>query len=172
MVMGNIKETIKNRKLKNIFYSLENDIKAGFSLTAAFEKFEKDLGKLSVSMIKLGEETGDLARAVKDLSVILHEISDNRKREGLMSILVNENTSALVQGITGKITINENGEYYYQDTLIDLNTLKQTLESLKPDKSIILSVDKSVRFERFIQLIDVLKRYNLNNLSIATRPVS
>ena len=80
MVMGNIKETIKNRKLKNIFYSLENDIKAGFSLTAAFEKFEKDLGKLSVSMIKLGEETGDLARAVKDLSVILHEISDNRKR--------------------------------------------------------------------------------------------
>lgn len=71
-----------------------------------------------------------------------------------------------------KITINENGEYYYQDTLIDLNTLKQTLESLKPDKSIILSVDKSVRFERFIQLIDVLKLYNLNNLSIATRPVS
>ena len=71
---------VKNRKLKNIFYSLENDIKAGFSLTAAFEKFEKDLGKLSVSMIKLGEETGDLARAVKDLFVILHEILDNRKR--------------------------------------------------------------------------------------------
>jgi len=80
MVIGNIKDSIKNKKLKQIVYSLENDIKAGLSLTIAFEKFEKELGKLSVSMIKLGEETGDLARAVKDLSVILHEISDNRKR--------------------------------------------------------------------------------------------
>jgi len=80
MVLGNIKDTIKNKKLKKIFISLENDIKAGLSLTAAFEKFEKELGKLTTSMIKLGEETGDLARAVKDLSVILHEILDNRKR--------------------------------------------------------------------------------------------
>ncbi|AZV47059.1 type II secretion system F family protein [Nautilia sp. PV-1] len=80
MVVGNIKESIKNKKLKKIFYSLENDIKAGLSLTAAFEKFEKELGTLTISMIKLGEETGDLARAVKDLSVILHEILDNRKR--------------------------------------------------------------------------------------------
>jgi general secretion pathway protein F len=79
-VIGNIKDTIKNPKLKEIFNSLENDIKAGFSLTTAFEKFEKDLGKLTISMIKLGEETGDLAGAIKDLSIILHEILDNRKR--------------------------------------------------------------------------------------------
>ncbi len=79
-VIGNIKDSIKNKKLKKIFMSIENDIKAGFSLTNAFEKFEKELGKLTTSMIKLGEETGDLARAIKDLSVILHEILDNRKR--------------------------------------------------------------------------------------------
>jgi len=79
-VIGNIKDSIKNKKLKKIFISIENDIKAGFSLTNAFEKFEKELGKLTTSMIKLGEETGDLARAIKDLSVILHEILDNRKR--------------------------------------------------------------------------------------------
>jgi len=80
IIVGNIKESIKNKRLKKIFYSLENDIKAGLSLTTAFEKFESELGKLSVSMIKLGEETGDLAGAVKDLSIILHEILDNRKR--------------------------------------------------------------------------------------------
>jgi len=80
MVIGNIKDTIKNKKLKKIFISIENDIKAGLSLTSAFEKFEKELGKLTISMIKLGEETGDLAGAIKDLSVILHEILDNRKR--------------------------------------------------------------------------------------------
>jgi len=79
-VIGHVKQTIKNRKLKEIFTSLENDIKAGLSLTSAFEKFENELGKLTLSMIKLGEETGDLARAIKDLSVILKEVLNNRKR--------------------------------------------------------------------------------------------
>ncbi|WP_456479677.1 type II secretion system F family protein [Nautilia sp.] len=80
MSVNNIKESIKNKKLKKIFDSIENDIKAGLSLTASFSKFEDDLGKLTVSMIKLGEETGDLAQAIKDLSIITHEILDNRKR--------------------------------------------------------------------------------------------
>ncbi len=71
-----------------------------------------------------------------------------------------------------KIAINKKGEYYHQDTLIDLDTLKKRLHSLKPDQPIILSVDKSVKFERFIELIDLLKSNHLNNLSIATRPVS
>jgi len=79
-VIGDIKDNIKNRKLKKIFNSIANDIKAGLSLTAAFEKFEKDLGRLTVSMIRLGEETGDIAMAIKDLSIILYEILDNRKR--------------------------------------------------------------------------------------------
>jgi len=79
-IMDNVKETIKNKKLKKIFRSVENDIKAGLSLTSSFSKFEQELGRLTVSMVRLGEETGDLARAFKDLSVILHEISDNRKR--------------------------------------------------------------------------------------------
>jgi general secretion pathway protein F len=80
VVFSNVIKGIKNKKLKKIFTSIQNDIQAGFSLTTAFEKFEKDLGNLTVSMIKLGEETGDLARAVKDLSHILTEILENRKR--------------------------------------------------------------------------------------------
>ncbi len=79
-VITDIKDNIKNKKLKKIFNSIANDIKAGLSLTAAFEKFEKELGKLTVSLIKLGEETGDIAMAIKDLSIILYEILDNRKR--------------------------------------------------------------------------------------------
>ena len=83
-----------------------------------------------------------------------------------------ENSNAQEDKDPFKIAINKDGEYYYQDSLINLDTLKKKLNSLKSDKSIILSVDKSVRFERFIELIDVLKSYNLNNLSIATRQVS
>lgn len=79
-VLDNIKENIKNKKLKKIFSSLANDIKAGLSLSESVKKFEKDLGTLSVAMVELGEETGDIARAMKDLSEILNEILENRKR--------------------------------------------------------------------------------------------
>ena len=80
LTLQNIIKAIKNKKLKYIFNSILQDIKGGFSLSDAFSKFEKDLGTLSIAMIKLGEETGDLARAIKDLANILHEILENRKR--------------------------------------------------------------------------------------------
>jgi general secretion pathway protein F len=79
-VLDNVKENIKNKKLKKIFYALSNDIRAGLSLSESVKKFEKDLGTLSVAMISLGEETGDIARAMKDLSEILSEILENRRR--------------------------------------------------------------------------------------------
>ncbi|WP_457559918.1 type II secretion system F family protein, partial [Caminibacter sp.] len=80
IVLSNVIKGIKDKKLKKILISILNDIQAGLSLTAAFEKFESKLGKLTTSMIRLGEETGDLARAVKDLADILNEILENRKR--------------------------------------------------------------------------------------------
>jgi len=80
IVIDNIKENVKNKKLKKIFNSVSNDIRAGLSLSDSFKKFEKDLGNLSIAMINLGEETGDLARAMRDLSEIISEIVENRNR--------------------------------------------------------------------------------------------
>jgi len=79
-VLDEVKQYIKDKKLKKIFYSISNDIKAGLSLTEAFSKFKDDLGILTVSMIRLGEETGDLGGAIRDLANILTEILENRKR--------------------------------------------------------------------------------------------
>jgi len=73
-------KSIKDKKLKYIVNSILQDVKGGFSLSHAFSKFEKELGVLSVAMIKLGEETGDLAEAIKDLATILQEILDNKRR--------------------------------------------------------------------------------------------
>jgi len=80
LVLEDIVGFIKNRKLKIIFTSILQDIQAGLSLNTAFEKYEKELGRLVVSMIRLGEESGDLVGAIKSLSIILNEILDNRKR--------------------------------------------------------------------------------------------
>jgi general secretion pathway protein F len=73
-------DNLKSKKLKKIFVSVMNDVKAGLSLSVAFSKFSDELGNLFISMIKLGEETGDLASAIKDLSEIIREILDNKKR--------------------------------------------------------------------------------------------
>jgi len=80
LTLQNIIKSIKDKKLKSIFESILQDIKSGLSLNQAFSKFEKELGTLTVAMIRLGEETGDLVGAIKDLANILNEILDNRKR--------------------------------------------------------------------------------------------
>ena len=79
LVLENIAKYIKDRKLKKIIISIANDIKAGLSLTQSVSKFEKELGILSVAMFRLGEETGDLSEAVKDLATIMSEILENRR---------------------------------------------------------------------------------------------
>jgi biopolymer transport protein ExbD len=79
-----------------------------------------------------------------------------------------ENTSAQNDKDPIKIAIDKDGKYYYLEALVGFDILKDKLSTLKPDDPIILSVDKSVRFERFIEMIDALKTHNLNNLSIAT----
>ena len=71
---------IKNKKLKQIFEDIYNRINSGFSLYNSFKTYEKQLGNIVISMISLGEESGDLANALKELSLILTEISENRKR--------------------------------------------------------------------------------------------
>ena len=79
MVLENIATYIKDRKLKKIIISIANDVKAGLSLSQAVKKFEKELGILSIAMFRLGEETGDLSAAVRDLANILSEILENRR---------------------------------------------------------------------------------------------
>ena len=79
MVLENIAQYVKDRKLRKIIISMSNDIKAGLSLSESVKKFEKELGILSVAMFKLGEETGDLSAAVKDLAAIMSEILNNRR---------------------------------------------------------------------------------------------
>jgi len=71
---------IKNKTLKKIFEDIYNKINSGYSLYNAFKNHEKQLGIIVTAMISLGEESGDLANALKELTLILSEINENRKR--------------------------------------------------------------------------------------------
>ncbi len=73
-------KSVKNKKLKNILKDIYDKINSGYSLYEAFRRYERELGVITVAMIRLGEESGDLAGAIRDLINILSEIEENRKR--------------------------------------------------------------------------------------------
>ena len=78
--LSQVIEGIHDKKLKKIFTDIYNKINAGYSLKEAFENYKDELGIIVLAMISLGEESGDLAGAVKSLVGILSEIDENRKR--------------------------------------------------------------------------------------------
>ena len=79
-ILSSVSENIKNKKLKKIFTQLNQDIQSGINISTSLKRYEKDIGKLSISMIELGEQTGMLAESFRDLAQILSEILENRKK--------------------------------------------------------------------------------------------
>jgi general secretion pathway protein F len=78
-----LEETAKNcpdPQVKMILNQILLDVESGMGLGASASRFSKQLGKLSISMFKLGEETGSLAESIKKLAEILQEILDNRRK--------------------------------------------------------------------------------------------
>jgi len=72
-------DTTENRQLNYILRSILRDLENGNSLYNACNKFSNQLGNLSISMIKLGENTGRLAESILKLADILDRIQANRR---------------------------------------------------------------------------------------------
>ncbi|ADN08494.1 type II secretion system F family protein [Sulfurimonas autotrophica] len=76
-------EAVKNQNdemIKAIFTKINNDIEGGKSLYNSAITFKEQLGFITLSMFKLGEETGRLSESVSHLTSILQNIIDNRKK--------------------------------------------------------------------------------------------
>jgi len=73
-----IQKSIKDRNLEKIITSIMNDINNGSSLADAFMKFENIFGNLTITMVKLGDKTGDSSKALFKLVEMLEEIRDNK----------------------------------------------------------------------------------------------
>lgn len=68
-----------------------------------------------------------------------------------------------------EITINENGEFFFNSEPVNFYTLLLRLDYLRREDMIIIRADRSSRFENFIELIDALKERSLENVSIAAQ---
>lgn len=68
-----------------------------------------------------------------------------------------------------EIVIDVNNAFYLDEKAVSLQDLSAGLKALEQGTSVVLRVDKAVRFEHFVSVIDLLKTFRLDNLSIVTR---
>lgn len=78
--LDEVVNTTQDKVVKEIFRQIFIKIEAGESIGNAFEAYNYELGNLSSSIIKLGEQTGTLSQEVIKLATILEEIYENRKK--------------------------------------------------------------------------------------------
>ena len=68
------------------------------------------------------------------------------------------------------IAVDKEGKYFYDKEELSLNLIKEKLLKLDPKKDIIsLRMDKSSEFRYFVDIIDILKTKNFENISIITK---
>jgi biopolymer transport protein ExbD len=64
------------------------------------------------------------------------------------------------------ISINADGDLFWDEEKVDLDTLKDKLTAIvesKPDISVIINGDKNVKYDSVIQVMDVLTRSGVKN---------
>ena len=83
-----------------------------------------------------------------------------------------ENTVAVEDEVVVNIAIDAQKQFYIDDENVNQIELVEKLNSLSQQTNIILAVDKVVPFESFIEIIDLLKGRELENLSIMVRDAS
>ena len=75
-----IANSTTNMHLQAILLDVAESINAGISLSHSMEKYNNQLGTLTITLVKLGEQTGDMAYALFTLANILEKIDENVRK--------------------------------------------------------------------------------------------
>jgi type IV pilus assembly protein PilC len=78
--IGVMEKQTKNTKLKSVFQALNTDLSAGKSFHESLEKFDKVFPAIFVSMVKAGEESGNLAESLKTIATQMEKTYQLQKK--------------------------------------------------------------------------------------------
>ncbi|RBQ29638.1 TonB system transport protein ExbD [Aliarcobacter vitoriensis] len=67
------------------------------------------------------------------------------------------------------IVINENGEFFLEDTPIVLEELEKQILQKSVETPVHIHTDKNTKFESFVNILDMLKKNTYSNISIVTK---
>ena len=78
--LEDIGENTKNSLIKELFLKAAEAIDSGKSLSDVFTEYEQYVGGVSLAMVRLGEQTGDLVMALNYLADIYDNMYQNRRK--------------------------------------------------------------------------------------------
>ena len=67
------------------------------------------------------------------------------------------------------VSIDKAGQFYIDRSPVDLETLRASMNALhneEPDVAVLIRVDKEQQFEKFVQVLDVLKGAGISHVGI------
>jgi len=78
--LEDIGQNTKDPLVKELFLDAAEAIDSGKSLTDVFAEYEEYVGGISLAMVRLGEQTGDLVMALEYLAEIYENMYENRRK--------------------------------------------------------------------------------------------
>ncbi len=82
-IHDSIREVTKStvdKDLKAIFEQIDDDLNAGKSLTESMMPYKYQVGDVTIAMIELGENTGNMSESLTKLSEVIEEMMENSKK--------------------------------------------------------------------------------------------
>ncbi|MEO1201418.1 MAG: biopolymer transporter ExbD [Pseudomonadota bacterium] len=79
---------------------------------------------------------------------------------------------SLAEPKTKAVTITSDGRIYLGTSLVTINELQQQLRQYKaadPDLPVVVKGDAAVRYDRVVQVLDVIKQLQITNLGLVTQ---
>jgi biopolymer transport protein ExbD len=92
-------------------------------------------------------------------------------KQGVIPVSLPEAKKSDTKEIKKEITIyvKATGEMFYDKEKVDLKTLKANLSTISKEQTVVLRSDKESRFQDFVNVMDILKDLNHEQLYIVTK---
>lgn len=70
------------------------------------------------------------------------------------------------------VQVNAEGQFYWDGDSVSLDVLEDKVKSLGSNDRVLMRIDKESKFDSFVQVIDLFKKYNHENFAIATEQIA
>lgn len=67
------------------------------------------------------------------------------------------------------ITINKEGNYFFNDVAVEVSALNEALAQVEHESTVFINCDKASSFEPFVHILNLLKENNFTKLSVVTQ---
>ncbi len=67
------------------------------------------------------------------------------------------------------ITINKEGNYFFNDVAVEVSALNEALVQVERESTVFINCDKASLFEPFVHILNLLKENNFTKLSVVTQ---